>query len=155
MFVINRTPTEYDFGGSRAKLLVSGEHSDGAYCMLEFFSPAGRATPTHRHQHEDETVLMLNGELDVNIEGTPHRLRPGDAVLLRRGTTHQLVNRSDHTAHYLVICAPAGFDRFVDACADVLSGPLDPQPPSEAAKARMRAAAPQFGITLLPPPANV
>lgn len=147
----NIKPVDYDFGGSHARLLVSGKQSAGSYCMIEIFSPAGRATPTHRHQHEDETIHMLEGELDVNIEGTTHTFRAGETLYLQRGTAHQLINRSDATARYLVICAPAGFDEFVEICADVLAAPYETAPPSDASKQKMRDAAPRFGITLLPP----
>ncbi|WP_144144793.1 cupin domain-containing protein [Paraburkholderia sp. BCC1884] len=144
-------PVEYDFGGSRARMLVSGKHTAGSYCMIEIFSPAGRATPTHRHQHEDETIHMLEGALDVNIEGTVHTVRAGETLILQRGTAHQLINQGEQTARYLVICAPAGFDEFVESCSEVIDAPADLAPPSDAAKERMRAAAPRFGITLMPP----
>lgn len=147
----NIKPVDYDFGGSHTRLLVSGKHSAGSYCMIEIFSPAGRATPTHRHRNEDETIHMLEGELDVNIEGTTHTLRAGETVYLQRGTAHQLINRSAATARYLVICAPAGFDEFVETCADVLAAPYETAPPGDASKQRMRDAAPRVGITLLPP----
>ncbi|NYH13083.1 glyoxylate utilization-related uncharacterized protein [Paraburkholderia bryophila] len=94
---------------------------------------------------------MLEGELDVNIEGTTHTFRAGETLYLQRGTAHQLINRSDATARYLVICAPAGFDEFVEICADLLAAPYETAPPSDASKQKMRDAAPRFGITLLPP----
>ncbi len=147
----NIQPVEYDFGGSRARMLVSGKQSAGSYCMLEIFSPAGRATPNHKHQHEDETIHILDGELSVDIEGTLHTVCTGETLHLRRGTAHQLINRSDRTARYLLICAPAGFDEFVETCADPLSAPFVPAPPSAVVKERMREAAPRFGITLLSP----
>jgi uncharacterized cupin superfamily protein len=153
VFVLNDKPVEYDFGGSRTRLLVSGEHTEGAYCMLEIFAPAGRATPMHRHEREDETLFMLDGELEVMVDGTPHRLLSGSTIVLPRGTQHQFINRTEQTAHYLLICTPAGFERFVDACTDAHTEPVTPQAPSDADKARMRAAAADFGITLIPPPA--
>lgn len=152
MFVLNDKPVEYPFGGSRARPLISGEHTGDAYCMLEIVSSGNRATPMHRHQHEDETLFMLDGELEVIVEGTPHRVLPGHTLVLPRGTTHQIINRTEHTARYLAICTPAGFDRFVAACADAQPGPVEASLPTEADKARMRAAATQFGITLIPPP---
>jgi quercetin dioxygenase-like cupin family protein len=153
LFVLNNQPVEYNFGGSRARLLVSGEDTDGAYCMLELYSPGGRTTPMHRHQHDDETLFMLDGELDVIIDGTTQRVRAGSTLMLPRGTGHQIVNRSAQTAHYLVICAPAGFDRFVKACAEGLPVSAEPDLPTDEDKARMRAAAIKFGITLIAPPA--
>jgi quercetin dioxygenase-like cupin family protein len=146
----NISPSDYDFGGSHARMLVSGKQSAGTYCMLEISCPPGRATPNHKHENEAETIHVLDGELTVDIEGTLHTLRTGETLLLQRGTGHRLINCSDLTARYLVICAPAGFDEFVETCAEPLSAPFDPAPPSAAAKERMRAAAPIFGITLLP-----
>ncbi|WP_162600670.1 cupin domain-containing protein [Paraburkholderia sp. C35] len=151
MFVLNDKPVEYDFGGSRTRLLVSGDQTGNAYCMLELFSPAGRASPMHRHQHEDETLHMLDGELEVIVDGAPQCLRPGSMLVLPRGTEHQIINRTGQTAHYLVICTPAGFERFVDTCADAQTGPVEARIPTDADKVRMRDAATQFGITLLPP----
>lgn len=147
----NIPPIDYDFGGSHARMLVSGKQSAGSYCMLEITSPAGRATPDHKHEHEDETIHVLDGELSVNIEGNLHRVGAGETLFLQRGTAHQLINRSDRSARYLLICAPAGFDDFVEMCAEPLSAPFDIAAPSTMAKEKMRAAAPQFGITLLPP----
>ncbi|CAM2156522.1 Cupin domain-containing protein [Pararobbsia alpina] len=155
MFVKTTQPTEYDFGGSRTRMLISGAQSGGAYCMLEIFSPAGRATPRHRHQNEDETIHMIDGVLGVEIEGTLHTLVAGDTVLLKRGTAHQLINRGDSTAHYLVVCTPGGFDGFVEAVSDTMTQPIEPEPPTQAAKQRMIEAAPRFGLTLLPPAAVV
>ncbi|WP_250467831.1 cupin domain-containing protein [Caballeronia sp. GAFFF2] len=154
MFMLNDNPVEYDFGGSRARLLVSGNHTDDAYCMLEMFSPAGRATPMHRHENEEETLLMLEGELDAIVDGTRHRLLAGSTAVLPRGSRHQLINSGAQTARYLVICTPAGFDRFVDACADAQSGQVVPHDPTDADKARMREAASRFGITLYAPAAK-
>lgn len=153
MVTLNDTPIEYDFGGSRTRLLVSGERTGGAYCMFEIFAPAGRATPMHRHTSEDETLLMIDGELDVMVDGTHNRLRPGSTIVLPRGTEHQFINPTQQTVRYLLICTPAGFDGFVDACADANTTPVEPKPPTDADKVRMRAAAARFGITLIPPPA--
>jgi quercetin dioxygenase-like cupin family protein len=154
MYAKNTLPVEYDFGGSRARILISGAQSAGSYCMIEIFSPAGRATPMHRHQHEDETIHVIDGELDVDIEGTRLTLFAGETVLLQRGTAHQLINRSERTAHYLAICAPAGFDKFVETVSEVMTPPFESEPPTSAAKQRMIDAAPHFGLTLLPPTAT-
>jgi uncharacterized cupin superfamily protein len=153
MFVKTTQPVEYDFGGSRTRMLMTTAQSNASYCMLEIFSPAGRATPRHRHQNEDETIYMIDGVLDVEIEGTLHTLQAGDTVLLQRGTAHQLFNRSDSTAHYLVVCTPGGFDGFVEAVSETMTQSIDPLPPTESTKQRMIHAAPQFGLTLLPPAA--
>ena len=106
----------------------------------------------HRHQHEDETLLLLEGELDLIVDGASHRVLSGHTLVLPRGTEHQIINRVEQTARYLVICTPAGFDRFVDACADAQPGPVEAGLLTDVDKARMQVAATQFGITLIPPP---
>ncbi len=151
MFTQNSHPAEYNFGGSRARMLVSGKHSGGSYCMIEMFSPAGRATPAHRHADEIETIHMLEGEMNVNIEGVVHTVHAGETLTFERGTTHQLLNQSDQTARYLIVCVPAGFDEFVEQCSEPLSALAEPSPPDQAAKDKMRAAAPRFNLTLVPP----
>jgi quercetin dioxygenase-like cupin family protein len=142
---------EYDFGGSRARILVSGTHTDDTYCVLDIASPAGRATPMHHHDNESETIVIAEGELKVVVNGTPHALRAGESMTLSRGERHQLINVGEHTARYIVICVPAGFDRFVQACADPQPTPAELHKLTDAVKARMFDAAARFGLTIYPP----
>jgi uncharacterized cupin superfamily protein len=151
MSAIHSDSVEYDFGGSRTRILVSGTQTSDAYCVLEMTSPAGRATPTHHHDREDETIVMLDGELELVIEGAPQTLQAGASMTLTRGTRHQLLNNATQPARYLVICAPAGFDRFVQACAKPQAASGETHEPTPADKAKMREAAARFGITLHPP----
>jgi uncharacterized cupin superfamily protein len=151
MYAPANSKTDYDFGGSHARVLVPGASTNNAWCLLEIFSPAGRATPLHRHEHEDETLVVLEGALDVTVNGQHHRLLPGASIVLPRGTEHTFCNPTADTARYLVICTPAGFDDFVDACATARTAPFEPSIPTDADKARMRAAAERFGITLIKP----
>lgn len=154
MTYLNDAPIEYDFGGSRARLLVSGEQTAHAYCMLEISSPAGRSTPMHEHDYEDEVIIMLDGELEVMVDDERHLVKTGSSLMLPRGSRHQLINRTGSTSRYMVVCSPAGFERFVGACSDVLRSGMAPRVPDDAMKARMRTAAAQFGITLYPPAAS-
>ncbi|WP_429298093.1 cupin domain-containing protein [Paraburkholderia sp. GAS199] len=146
----------YDFGGSYTRILVSGAQTGDAYCVLEMASPAGRATPMHHHDHEEETLIMLEGELQTVGDDASQTLRVGESATFGRGTRHKLINSGTQTARYLVICAPAGFDRFVQACAEPREALAETQEPDDAFKARMRAAAERFGITLhAPAPVSV
>ena len=43
MFVLNTNPPEYNFAGTRMRLLMSGKETGGAFCMMEFFGPPNRA----------------------------------------------------------------------------------------------------------------
>ncbi|MDR5761321.1 cupin domain-containing protein [Caballeronia sp. LZ035] len=153
MSVIHADAIEYDFGGSRTRIHVSGAHTGDAYCVLEIASPAGRATPMHHHDREEETIVIVEGALKVVVNGAPKVLHAGESLTLARGERHQLINVGAQTARYLVICVPAGFDRFVQACADPQPAPAELHEPTVAAKSRMVEAAARFGITIHPPAA--
>jgi glyoxylate utilization-related uncharacterized protein len=41
----------------------------------------GAALPRHAHHHE-QVVNMLEGEFELVVDGTPHRLKPGDVLAI-------------------------------------------------------------------------
>jgi quercetin dioxygenase-like cupin family protein len=48
---------------------------------------AGFAFPEHQHPHE-QTVVVLEGELELVVDGETHRLTPGTAFAIAGGTPH-------------------------------------------------------------------
>jgi len=79
----------------------------------------------HAHTREDETLLVLEGELVLN-DGDRHVLRRGDAHVVPRGRRHAFVNESDAPVRAYFFCAPGGLERFF---RDITSG----LPPEDAA----------------------
>ncbi|WP_181969727.1 cupin domain-containing protein [Paraburkholderia sp. DHOC27] len=152
MFVLNTDAPEYNFAGTRVRLLMSGQQTGETFCMMEMFSPPGKGTPLHAHSREEETITMLEGTLDVLIEGETVKLHAGDTLLVPRNVPHRLANTGEVLSRYLVVCTPAGFDGFVGDCADAQTGPITATPPRPEDIARMREAAPRFGISLMPMP---
>lgn len=45
------------------------------------------ALPEHSHHHE-QVVNMLEGEFELTVDGQPHRLMPGDVVIIPGGVSH-------------------------------------------------------------------
>ena len=154
MHVLNQSKEGKLFTGSRVKVLMSGKDTGGQFCMMEFQGPAGRSTPMHVHDREEETVHVLEGQLEVTIDNENVLVGPGETVLLRRHIPHRLATKGDVDARYIVVCVPAGFDDFVEACATEDDGSLEPSAPSPEDIARLKDQAPRFGITLLPPNPN-
>ncbi len=66
--------------------------------------------PPHTHDRE-EVVIMLGGWVEISIDGERHQLGPGDAVILPPNALHQLRNRGDEPADWLLI-APSGIRFF-------------------------------------------
>jgi uncharacterized cupin superfamily protein len=53
----------------------------------------GQAGRIHRHQHQEEVYLVLDGELSLLIEGDEHRLGRGALARVAPDVRRQLVNR--------------------------------------------------------------
>ena len=49
----------------------------------------GQSHPLHMHKLKEETFLVLFGELNIELEGVPHTLRPGEQITVMPGVWHQ------------------------------------------------------------------
>jgi uncharacterized cupin superfamily protein len=67
--------------------------------------PGRRTSYPHAESAEEEFAYVLEGTPDVWIDGTLHRLRPGDAVGFPAGTgiCHTFLNNTDAEVRLLVI----------------------------------------------------
>lgn len=70
----------------------------------------------HRHAHQEEAYIVLEGELTVIVEGDPRVLRPGEIAAVRPETKRQLTNPSGERVVVLAIGA-AGEHQSRDALA--------------------------------------
>jgi mannose-6-phosphate isomerase-like protein (cupin superfamily) len=136
----------YDFAGSRMKLHLTGRQTGGAFCLLESLMPPGYGTPAHLHEEEDESFLVLEGQLDVTIGGRTVTVRAGESVFAPRGVAHQLRNNGSRPVRAIVVAIPPGFDEFV-AAAGV---PATDGPAPAASPERLASVASRFGIRIAP-----
>lgn len=72
---------------------------------LQTLQPGERTSERHWHEHADELVYVLSGELTVVEDDGEHALGPGNAAAWPAGSSnaHQVVNRSSAPATCLVI----------------------------------------------------
>lgn len=138
--------------GDRYTVLLSAAETGGAFSLFEFVVPAGRGSPPHIHHAEHETFVVIAGEVEFTVAGTPTRVGPGGVVFGARDVPHNFRNVGTTEARMIVVCTPGGLERFF-AAAGVPAGDRTSTPPAptEADKARMIAIAPQHGVELLLP----
>ena len=76
--------------------------------------PPGTFVPPHIHPTQDEYLYILEGRLDLWLNGTETSAGPGDTVRLPRGEPHGIFNKSGETAKCLFWVAPTGklYDLF-------------------------------------------
>lgn len=67
--------------------------------------PGDWSSPRHWHSHEDEFVIVLDGELTLVTEAGAQVLGPGMAAGFPAGLEdgHHLINRGESTASYLEV----------------------------------------------------
>ena len=99
-------------GGGEARLLATGENTNGAWFMGRFREDPGFMTQLHYHPNTDEQVYVLDGVLSVFANDKWHELRPGTLGVLPRGKPHAQGNRSDKPVHFIGTGAPSGFEKL-------------------------------------------
>ncbi|HXI79299.1 MAG TPA: cupin domain-containing protein [Verrucomicrobiae bacterium] len=59
-------------------------------CVVRLAVIEGRLVDWHKHEHEDEFFLVLEGRLELEVEGrAPFLLGPGQGVTIPRGIVHR------------------------------------------------------------------
>ena len=107
-------------GGGEARLLLTGEKTNGASFMGRFREDPGFMTHLHYHPNTDEQVYVLEGILSVYANQQWHELGPGTLGVLPRGKPHAQGNRSDKPVHFIGSGAPAGFEKLFPAVDDLM-----------------------------------
>src|SRR5262249_61849745 len=151
------TATDLWFVGTRAKIVVSSEETEGRLAVVEVTGAYGDMPPLHVHHTDDEVFHLLEGELTLYHGADVTRLRAGETALAPRGVPHTYRIESDAGAPVLRVSAPGGFDRYVAAIGVPAGGPgLPPEPiaPDREAAAAL-AAETRYEVGLLGPPGAV
>jgi uncharacterized cupin superfamily protein len=72
---------------------------------LVTLEPGALSSLRHWHRHEDEFVMVTEGECTLIDDAGEHVMRPGDCAAFPAGDPngHHFVNRTDRPARFLVI----------------------------------------------------
>jgi mannose-6-phosphate isomerase-like protein (cupin superfamily) len=93
-------------------VLLRSEESDGVVSVVDNTVPANWPGPfLHKHDF-DEAFYVLEGELTFQVEEAVITKRAGELAFAPRGVAHTLANHSDAPARYVLVCTPAGFERY-------------------------------------------
>jgi mannose-6-phosphate isomerase-like protein (cupin superfamily) len=93
-------------------VLLRSEESDGVVSIIDNTVPANWPGPfLHKHDF-DEAFYVLEGELTFQVEDVVITKGAGELAFAPRGIAHSLANHSDAPARYVLVCTPAGFERY-------------------------------------------
>ncbi|MGO9760538.1 MAG: cupin domain-containing protein [Solirubrobacteraceae bacterium] len=99
-------------GGVRTEIHLAGQDTAGAFCLLVDHPPAGWSLPAHRHANEAETIHIVEGDFEMDLDGAPMKLSAGETVHIPQGVAHSGGNVGQSTGRRIVIFSPAGMERF-------------------------------------------
>jgi quercetin dioxygenase-like cupin family protein len=116
-------------GDARINVLVRGADSAGRVALMDNAVPAGGGGPPLHSHAFDEAFYVLDGELTFQVGQELVRRRGGELAFVKRGVHHTFANLSGKDARMLLVCTPAGFERYFQRMAAEAAGV---EPPPEA-----------------------
>ena len=125
--------------GIMVTIKADSSMTGGAYAVFEDLVLPGQGMRLHVHTREDETLYVLEGELQVVLGDQTYSARVGDFAHMARGTPHRFQNISDKPARMFMSYSPGGFEQFFLDVGKPVSDPDAPPPestPEDMRKAR-------------------
>jgi mannose-6-phosphate isomerase-like protein (cupin superfamily) len=115
-------------GNNEITVLVSGEESGGAFCLMELqIQPGGGANVLHTDQWF-EVFHLLEGDVEWTLERDGElvtwRARPGETIRVPRGAKHRFAGAGTRPSRILTIGTPE-YEEFFRALAAAWEGPYD------------------------------
>lgn len=107
-----------DWNGTTYRTILDASETQGAMSIFDSVSPPRSGPPRHVHDAEDETFVILSGEVELWLEGETFTRGPGETAFIPRGAEHTFRVISDHPCRHLVILTPGGFDTFFAEMAE-------------------------------------
>ena len=130
---------------------ATAEETDGAFILFEDRMPRGKTTPLHTHPHEDETFIVLEGEILVHVEGNEHRVGPGGVAVVARGARHAFLVTSE-MARILALQTPGSGEAFYRDASEPSTDETDAERPPDLDLLRAAAERNPSCIEILGPP---
>jgi mannose-6-phosphate isomerase-like protein (cupin superfamily) len=101
----------YWFYGTLWVVLADVHQTGGSYTVMEQWMRGGIGPASHVH-NVDEWFFVLEGSMDMQVDGREMTAKPGDSIWIPRGTDHGFTT-TDEGAHVLNGYAPGGVEQII------------------------------------------
>ena len=94
----------------------------GDFSIMEAFVGPRELLAPHTHDHEDQAVYVIEGELEFEVggeDGDRFTAPTGSYVIKPRGIQHSFWNATDEPVRYIELSGGKGFQGFVDASTEL------------------------------------
>ena len=84
MYIVDEKDREYRFGDSGPKYLMKGPRMN--FALVQFMP--GQDFKAHYHNVMEENFYILEGEIDIVVDGVVNHMYPGQMIHIEPGEVH-------------------------------------------------------------------
>jgi quercetin dioxygenase-like cupin family protein len=128
--------------GEAVEILVSSKSTNYTFCVGVQTSPPGGGPPPHKHEREEETFTVLEGEYEIFNDNRWIPLPKGEVHFSPRGTFHAFRNSGTTAGKMMFITNAGALDEYFELIS-TLSLPQDIDRITEISK--------HYGLFFMPP----
>jgi mannose-6-phosphate isomerase-like protein (cupin superfamily) len=137
--------------GDTYTLKLSGAQTNGAFALLEALVPVGGGPPPHIHYAEDETFIILEGEIVFTTDAGTTSAPAGTVVHVPKGTKHSYATVGTVPVRMLFLYVPAGMEGMFDEIGTPAQPGVAAPPSSPEDVAKLLAVAAKYNFAVVPP----
>lgn len=131
--------------GNDVTVKLTKQETNGEYYLFEVVTPPGVGVPPHVHQHEDEIIEVVEGELEVQLGDQFYQAAKGAVIHFARYIPHGFRNAGSKPCQTRWTVIPGqSFEQFFNELGALPEGPPDLE--------KVGAIFARYDIELLPPP---
>jgi quercetin dioxygenase-like cupin family protein len=122
----------------------------GTYAAFEDVVYPGHGVPLHVHTREDETIRVLEGEVEIVLGDHHFSAKAGDFAHMPRNVPHRFQNHGAKPARMILSFTPGGGEQLFVEIGKAVAGP-GTEPPAVTVEdiRRARAVAGRYGMKWL------
>ena len=114
----------YDWSADHTFVKVGAEHTSGSYTLMEDNLKPGFSLGLHRHDHHAETFYVLEGPIEIHVNGGWVSAETGTCIHVPPGAPHAARLPDGSRGRMLMIYQPSGFDGYLAELATLTDADL-------------------------------
>lgn len=116
MEMVTPTAERLEAFGAQFTVKLTAQDTGGELSLLEVEVPAGYSAPLHVHYAEDETFVILDGDVTFEVGDERFETGPGDTAFGPRNIPHRF--ESKYGARMIWVLTPGGFENMIREAGD-------------------------------------
>ena len=113
--------------GAVASITADAGDTDGEFTVVDMLVPPGFENGLHSHE-QSEVIHVLDGEIQLHVEGEDSRLGPGATGYVAGSEKHGFRVDGEDAAQALFVFTPAGVEDFFRAAGEPVADRSLPEP---------------------------